>query len=86
MPAPAGGPRAVVGRGAPGAGIEVYKSSQADPSGSGEGRKHLAWGVVGANGEFSVLAAGVTPGDWLTATATVGKDTSEFSVAVRVTQ
>jgi hypothetical protein len=74
----------VVGRAAPGATIELFRSPDADPSGAGEGRKPLGTILADANGDFAIVGAGIAGADWLTATATVGADTSEFSVGVRV--
>ena len=71
--------------------IDLYRSDDCDPSGFGEGRQHLHSGKVTTNGEGQVTtnanlaAAAVSPGDYITATATdfLG-NTSEFSACVRL--
>ena len=71
--------------------VEFFASPAADPSGNGEGQTYLGFAdvTVGAGGTVGFSAAFTTglvhPGDVITATATVGGDTSEFSAALAVT-
>lgn len=69
--------------------IEVFTSTACDPSGMGEGGALLAVVTVAANsaGEaaFSITAPEVAAGEMLTATATEGSSTSEFSACLDVT-
>ena len=71
--------------------IEFFASPAADASGHGEGQTYLGYVDVttGAGNTAAFTAAFVTslvqPGDVITATATVGGSTSEFSLALAVT-
>lgn len=70
--------------------IDLYASSAADPSGYGEGELYLGYVEVttDSNGDagFDVTVASATAvGDWITATATGAEGTSEFSLAVEIT-
>jgi hypothetical protein len=73
--------------------LDFYVSATADPTGFGEGRRHLGSQTVltDSNGNASfngMLAGGSQPGDWVTSTATrldsnnLPTDTSEFSKAL----
>ena len=68
--------------------IDFYASTSADPSGYGEGQRYLgsttATTSAGGNVVFSVtLAAAVSAGEFITATATSPTgNTSEFSMAI----
>jgi len=67
--------------------IELFGNVSNDPSGYGEGQAYLAQTSVttdaSGNGTFSVSVPAVSPGLWITATATdAGGNTSEFSLAV----
>ncbi len=68
----------------PGQVVDIYVADR-DPSGSGEGVTHVGSGEAGADGRFSIVLAGISPGDRLTATATDRKgNTSEFARNRRV--
>jgi titin len=68
--------------------IDFYRNTSADPSGNGEGEQYLGSTTLitdtNGNGSFSVAAAGMFPGQFITATATDAArgDTSEFSASV----
>jgi titin len=68
--------------------IDLYRNTSADPSGNGEGEQYLGSTTLitdtNGNGSFSVAAAGMFPGQFITATATdaANGDTSEFSASV----
>ena len=72
--------------------LDFYASPAADPSGFGEGRRHLGSADVTTDGTgaatFTATFAAPPPGDaWVTATATsLGVVTSEFSRAVQTGQ
>ena len=68
--------------------IDLYRNGSADPSGNGEGEQYLGSITLitdtNGNGSFSFPAAGMFPGQFITATATDSArgDTSEFSAAI----
>ncbi|HEX5500756.1 MAG TPA: Ig-like domain-containing protein, partial [Thermomicrobiales bacterium] len=70
--------------------IDFYANASADPSGYGEGERHLGSTIATTDGAghaaFAVtLLAATAPGELITATATdPAGDTSEFSAAVAV--
>jgi hypothetical protein len=68
--------------------IDLYRNASVDPSGNGEGEQYLGSVTLitdtNGNGSFSFPAAGMFPGQFITATATDSAtgDTSEFSAAI----
>jgi len=61
--------------------IEVYRAD-GDSSGYGEGAEYLVSGAANAQGDFSLVLCGLDEPGLVTATATDGKNTSEFAANV----
>lgn len=70
------------GRTLPFARVEVYEADR-DPSGFGEGKRFLSFADADATGAF-VASFLLTPGNYVTLTAALDGDTSEFSACAQL--
>ncbi|MBP7866299.1 MAG: VCBS repeat-containing protein [Acidobacteria bacterium] len=70
------------GRTLPHARVEVYEAER-DPSGFGEGKRFLAFADADTTGAF-VASFLLVPGNYVTLTATLDGDTSEFSTCAQL--